>query len=177
MLTREKFLELLGDLAVTFAHLEILVSGIMALLIDEKVLLPGFIVASRQSTRWKLRRIRRLAGMPWHTQRRERVREFVNRVGKQLCLRNLFIHGVWTMDEADMSQDLVTVLDLDPSPAPEGKQWHTMRPEQYDYYELEARLAAVSELIGEALDIIHDLNPNVWAPAEGKAPAGGEAAD
>jgi len=52
-----------------------------------------------------------------------------------------------------------------------------LRPEQYNYYDLNVRLAAVSELTGERLDIIHDLDPDMWSPAQREAPAGGEAPD
>jgi len=167
MLTRHDVLLMLGELAAAFAQLEYWVGELLCYLVAGDKVLTGLLVTRAFSLRRKLDLINDLARLRyWRAPERQRkVEQLTSRIKQIIKMRNLFIHGIWTLRPPDLRSDTIRVVDRDAKAASAENTWNAVRETCYSASEFRKTKETVLEVIGDSIELYREITGS-QAPGE-----------
>ena len=163
---KQEFFALFGHLASRFSAADALVGCLLEYLIDPKHPLPGGLVTRKTSDPEKVKHVRELAVVryPKSPATAGRIKDLMKAVEKFRNLRNLVIHGMWSMDEKCLRKKRIPCFDFRwrkiESETAKPKSWKKILPEMFTFDRLRRNAVDVDMVVVELMKLCRDLK--IW---------------
>jgi hypothetical protein len=162
-MTRTEALSLIGEIAAQFSSLDFVVTNCLLNLVDIRLPLVGGITVNDLTWSKKIQLVQQLAVLRYV--RTPHVAEAINdamvAVDKMRVRRNSFIHGMWHVEDALLSQGKVMCLSQKwvlPKLKDKDKSWKTLVSEDWTLAKLTNLRDEIGVLFGRVHGILQLIN-------------------
>lgn len=171
---KSEFFALIGEVATVFSNLSFAVAEIAATLADPSPGSPvGHLVADDRSLARCLQTVQKLSRFRFvHSQDTvTRIAKFCKDVDAVREVRNLFVHGMWNLDPASLSQGKATVFDpqwKEVKNASVTTEWARKGDKTFTIDELKGVRDSLGPLVQKGLRLSADLRSLPMMPGQAK---------
>jgi hypothetical protein len=165
---RRELFSLLGEIGVLFSNLAFFMSSIFSRLVDTSAWSIGGSLVSDEFTVAKTTElIRKLAEYRFahRPEMAKRASELCDEVDKVRHRRNLFTHGEWVCDEAQLAQGKVTVLEMRWTKDRKTEQWQRLAEHALSFEELRELRDTLGRLVLAGAHFEQDLRTEPMLPS------------